>query len=111
MTPPPYFKLSFVVMLLGAVAFLVGGALTRNVVVSRTKGTSWIDAALESGSVALAALGVFCLLWKYPRIARRRHLPLYPYLLFIAGGVVFGGILLFWALWYGQVPGISALGK
>lgn len=103
-TDPPFFGLTFAVMLLGIPAFLFGAGLLRNAVVegSRAKRTL-VDQLLESGTY-LAFLGLFVLLGYYPVLARRRGLAYWPWLVFLVGAAMFFGPMLYWAWWHEQLP-------
>lgn len=107
-SPIPYFGLQFALMLFGALLLLIGGALVRNAALEHNAVKA--DSLLRSESLLWISVGLSALLWTYPFLMRRHRLSLVPYALFVGGGLMFGGCLFFWGWWFGQIPGLSALG-
>jgi hypothetical protein len=107
----PGFGFQFVVMLVGALALVVSGALVRNAVARGERGVA-IDFALGSEHWLLVPIGLLMLLVLYPfqRDAAGRRLPPAPYLAFLISAAQFFGPLLLWAWWYGDIPGVAPLG-
>ena len=101
---PPFFGLTFIVLVLGVPVFLAGGALVRNAVIGARPGVkSWLDGLLEDGSV-LTVVGVLLVLGAYPVLMRRRGLALLPYAVMIAGVAMFFGPMIYWGWWHQQLP-------
>jgi hypothetical protein len=107
----PWFGFQFALVLIGAVALIVSGALVRNAVARGERGAA-IDFALGSYHWLLVPIGFVMLLGLYPlqRDAYGRRLALGPYLAFLISTALFFGPLLLWAWWYGDIPGVAPLG-
>lgn len=102
---PPFFRVTFVVMLLGIPALLLGGGLLRNALQGALprRGGRALDRALESHSWrALLAVAVMAL--AYPVLVRTHPRGLLAYAVFWLGLVCCFGPMLYWAWWHGQLP-------
>jgi hypothetical protein len=101
---PPYFGLSFAVCLAGMAIFVLGGGLVRNAFVAGPVGErGQVDDLLESDSVLFKLAGLALLVFGYPVLALRRGLPLWPWLVLVAGAAMTGAPMLFWAWWHDQI--------
>ncbi|MEJ7733448.1 MAG: hypothetical protein WKG00_30170 [Polyangiaceae bacterium] len=101
---PPYFGLAFAICVAGMAVFLLGGGLVRNAFVPGPPGErGQVDELLESESMLFQLFGVALLVFVYPIFAWRRQLPLWPWLVLLAGMAMTGGPMLFWAWWHGQI--------
>jgi hypothetical protein len=107
----PYFGLQFALMIFGALLLLISGALVRNALDKGRQGLA-INLALESREWFLVPIGFAMLIVLYPfkRDRYGERFALRPYLLFLLSCVLFFGPLVFWAWWYGDIPGVAALG-
>lgn len=108
---PPWFGLTFVAMILGAVVFLVGAALVRNAFVARdTDAGDWLDTLLESDGDFARLGGVILLVGLYPFFAPRRRMSFFPWAVMILGLVMAVGPMIYWGWWHRQIPRFSRPG-